>query len=537
MHTRGWGTLALCGIAVVSCKKESASEAPAAAAVKPAAPRVPTVTRYAGGELQVWPSRDGGAMPIQNLSVDVMTAVEVVDADAGYVEYFVDGGSVGFLQRAMLLSSKPPTAESMTELVKALARGDGDGALNFAARAVAVSPKDAAAVGMLAALKARTGTAAVAKVPALEPLEVDAAAPATGATVFVAMRELPLRAQASAAASAESSVRAGASLEVTDVQGDWLEVRATAAAADAGDDASDAGEAPDAGTPAAPPHGWIEKAAVSSTALDGPTLLKLAETHAAAKRSGSAARALELASALAPDDVALLGRAIEADIAAGRFEDAVALSESKPDTSYVKHVQVTFVFGCRGNRKKVDDVLDAENLPKKVPPNACITAPKWSSCIECWTPSTERNSARRKANEASRREQLRKRFPDGPFLRASLSFPAPQGMKGFFFEVPYEYEQGRCEEYTLSSEPVIAVVSEPTRLPRSLEEAQAEVWYETTKQHAIYGFMVARSSDDVKRALMAFGDKKGTMESDLAPEPNDAMEDDDRCPDCNGCGD
>jgi hypothetical protein len=537
--------------AFTACKKEPAPEAAdAAVASLPPPPKVATVTRYAGSELPIFPSADAG-QPLEDAHLDVLAAVEVVQTDAGRAEYYADGKPAGWLDTDGLLTEKPTVDASMKALVSALAKGDSDDAWVQAARAMVMSPDAGLSVRVRAALEERRGPLSPAmkarldalgappSQPAFPPLQPDAQEPAEGGVVWPAVRGLTLKAAASAGSPSLAELPLGAALDVVSAKEDWLEVRQQPAT-DAGANAPDAGEEPDAGEPADAGvagllQGWVPKGAVATEALDAEALKKLARSHQGAGRLASAARALELASALAPDDNALLVHALEADLAAGRVIEAIALSERKPDLSYLKHVTLQLLLGCRGKKAKAEGALDPDKLPPKLPAHACVTEPEYDRCIECWTPTTERDAKRRVKDEANLRESLHKRFPDGPWVKAVLSAPGPQGLFGFFFELPYEYHQGRCDEYTLRSDPNGARISEPLPLPKAGSDAAVR-WYEPDIESAVYGFMVAHSADDVRRALASFDDKGTGALVQLAPAPNVARPID-TCGDCASCGD
>jgi hypothetical protein len=180
-------------------------------------------------------------------------------------------------------------------------------------------------------------------------------------------------------------------------------------------------------------------------------------------------------------------------------------------------------------------ILEVEKLLAKVPPHACVTAPMFPACVDCWSPQGSVKEGRRKERETDRREKLRKRFPDGPFVRADLGSGGPSAQHGYFFELPYEYQQLRCEEYELNADPDKVVLSPAVKLPTGDQDSRVE-WYATTVDDAIYGFVIARSPEEARRALRAFPMRKGTDLTKLAPEPNVAA-DFDSCGDCGSCGD
>jgi hypothetical protein len=537
--------------ATSACKKEPSAEAPdAAQAATPPPPKVPTVTRYAADELNIFSEADSGT-PLQGVHVDVLTAVEVVATDAGRAAYYVDGKAAGWLETNHLLTERPSTQASMKALVAALAAGQSDDALVQAARAMVTSPDAGLPVRVRAALEERSGPLSPATKkrldalgappaqPAFPPIKTDPKPLVEGTYVWPVSRDLVLRAAPKPDAKPLAELPLDVPLELVTLQGDWAEVRQTPAenartpAPDAGQ-GEDAGEPSDAGA-ASPLQGFVPKATVMTEHFMPENLIVLARDHEGEGRLASAARARELASALAPDNNDLLIDAIDADLAAGRVKEAIALSDRKPDLGFLKSVSLELLLGCRGRKAKAEGTLDPEKLPKKLPANACVSEPEYDSCVECWQPNTERDAKRRLRDGANLRESLHKRFPDGPFVRAEISQPGPKGLSGFFYEVPYAYEQGRCDEYTLHSEPGSARVSEPFALPRPGGESVVH-WYEPTSDTAVYGFMVAHSADDVRRALVAFGKRDLTALSDLAPDPVVARPID-TCPDCNGCGD
>jgi hypothetical protein len=546
----GLGLLVLISVPS-ACKKEPSAETPdAALAATPPQPKVPTVTRYAADELSVFSAADSGT-PLEGVHVDVLGAVEVVATDAGRSAYYVDGKAAGYLETDHLLTERPSTDASLKALVAALARGDSEDALMQAARAMVTSPDAGMPVRVRAALEERRGAlspatkkrldalGAPAAQPAFPPLKADAKPLVEGTYVWPVSRDLVLRAAPKADAKPLADLALDAPLELVTIQGEWAEVRQTPAentatpAPDAGE-SDDAGEPADAGA-ASPLQGFVPKAAVMTEHFMPDNLVVLAQEHESEGRLASAARARELASALAPDSNELLVGALEADLAAGRVKEAIALADRKPDLSFLKNVSLELLLGCRGKKAKAEATLDPEKLPKKLPANACVSEPEYDACVTCWQPSTDRDAKRRLRDGTNLRESLHKRFPDGPFVRAEISSPGPSGLSGFFYEVPYEYEQGRCDEYLLHSDPAGAKVSEPFALPKPGGDGVVH-WYEPTSDTAVYGFMVAHSADDVRRALVAFGKKDVTGLPQLAPDPNVAKPID-TCPDCNGCGD
>jgi hypothetical protein len=559
---RGRGLASLGLLALIStftaCKKEPAAEAADAAVVSPPpTPRVATVTRYAGEELLIYPAADAG-MPLQGTPIDILAAVEVVAPDAGRAAYYVDGGFTGWLETKLLLTERPSVDASMKALITALAKGDSDDAFVQSARAVVMSPDAGLSLRVRAALEDRRGQLSPttkARLDALGPLPPSPAFPllkpdarplAEGTYVWPAARDLVLRAEPAADARPLAPLPVDAPLELIRIQGEWVEVRQTPAE-NAANPASDAGESGDGGEPidAGEPvdagagvllQGFVPKPAVMTERLIPENLIVLARDHESEGRLASAARAYELAYALAPDSDELLRSALEADLAAGRVKEALALSERKPDLGYLKHVGLELSLGCRGKKEKSKSQLIGDALPKPLPANACVTEPDYDRCIECWQPSTERDAKRRLRDATNLRESLHKRFPDGPWVRADFNAPGPKGLFGFFYELPYEFEQGRCDEYTLHSDPNGALVSEPLPLPTQKNVYDLVHWYQPRIDSAVYGFMVAHSADDVRRALVAFGKKDDTGLNDLAPSPNTAHPID-TCGDCGSCGD
>src|SRR5205085_759999 len=93
----------------------------------------------------------------------------------------------------------------------------------------------------------------------------------------------------------------------------------------------------------------------------------------------------------------------------------------------------------------------------------------------------------------------------------------PQSLRGFVYELSYTFQQGRCDEYYLSTNPDDVTVSEPFRLPKENEEGRVE-WYAPKSESALYGFVAAHSADDVRRYVASFGAKREQTDfAKLAP--------------------
>ncbi len=476
------------------------------------------------------PGPDGGTI---GEPLPVLSEVRVRVLPSGEWAALADGG--GFVELAALAETRPsgPRAEALA--IDALSRGAMSDARAFAAVSDAGSLNAALALERLppepvfAAPMGEAGTAEVGQVR------------------YVAAVGSGLRAKAETKAALSTALAVNEAVRILERSEDWVraEVVLEEAVVDAG--TPDAGEPPmdtldsgsdasvsleDAGRPVAPPSGWIPLAHLAEAPLKPEPLLALSP------EDPSAYAALRVAVALT-EDPKLWPRLVTSAVKAGQYTEAVRWAHELAADEAVRTLSLNYVFGCRGKHLSAISVDEGTAEEGPLPKDACVEDLSVPACVTCWEPNTFRDEAKRKQQEEKRRARIRKRFPRGPAVRASIPGGLVSSRKLFLYALPITFKAMHCEDYGGEARFEGLVFSKPIA---SRSEARTEWLFSDAPEdfngeHVLFGALLARDEEDARRQLEDWPvSAMPANPAELVPGPS-AIVAMDSCADCSSCGD
>ena len=489
------------------------------------------------------PNRRSTAVERLQIGTSVDVSLDIFPAEHG-VEKFrqLQSGarSGGFIAEEELSSVAPTVAESLTRAREALGRGELDAAVEQASRATALDAGSREAWDLLAAIHdaradVRQAREVYARRAALPPLSVPPEttstwpAPKPGEQRFVEATKLRVRKAASRTAPILTELPLNTEVEVLAVDGEFARVRWIPRESKGWIlDLSDAASSRPLSAEGATPEGYVGAAYLAPRAATKEQLIAQADEAERKNTPLEAARTLERATLVAPDDLELLRRLTRLAAAAKLYPIAASAAvKLSAGTSTARaapgSVQMELLFGCKvapptdaaaSCLAQVDTVGNCAPCPPMDPLSFAaddITDEERKS-LERERDQDQRQFERdTTAHEKERKklaaqvEKQRRQYPNGPWFHATIEGDAKlhaEGRRVFVFALPFTIG-GYCDVYesTVSYE-AMALCSADIRWPE--EGRSLELWVTGGDyENVAWGVVSGTSVEDARAAVQA----------------------------------